>query len=1088
MSISTATVLFTDLVGSTELAVRLGAEFDGPRRAHDTALRSAVEANGGTVIKGMGDGVMATFGAAADALAAARAAQQSIHRLNRQGRGPALSIRVGLSAGDVSFEETDCYGEPVIEAARLCAAAGGDRIFATDIVRTLAGCRRAAGFAPVGLLELKGLPDPLPVVEVLWEREERSTTPLPARLAVTGTSFVGRAEELDLLHRGYEAVRKSSQRQVVLVGGEPGLGKTTVVAQAVRAWHEAGATVAMGWCEEDVRAPYRPFIDALAHLVAAAPPEVLHAHVARQGGNLLPLVPGLANRLDRVPDRISTDPESERFLLFSAVADLLTGLSELAPIVLFLDDLHWADAGTASLLRSLATASEPARLLIVGTFRSDELKGDHPMGQALAAFRRVPAVSRLHLGGLSSRDVVELLEHWTGADGGAGAARLASHLVAETDGNAFFVTEVVRHLDETGQLADLSTAAPGAQTLMPDSVREVLGERVARLGSHADEVLAAAAVIGSEFGLGTLGAVTGMDESKMLSLLADASTAALVREVAGTPGRFQFTHALVQHAILANLGATREASLHRRVAEALETDHDAGTQVAELAHHWLQATRRSDSARARDWARQAGEDAMVSLAPGDAVAYFRQALLLHDQIGDDDVPMRIDLLTRLGTAERQAGDPEHRDTLLKAARLARREGDGARLAAAALANNSGTFSVFGGLDTERIEMLEAAIEAGQGNGQQALLLGTLANELTYSGDFARRRRLVDEALAAARASGDPSRHLHVLNLVYYPLWVPETLDERLAMTEESLALVAQVDDPVTQFWTASTSQSNLAQAGRVAESDPHLTRVRELADRLAQPALQWRARHIAATRHLLAGDPAAALPLAQEALDLGTSAGEPVAGVYFKSQEMCVHWQRGTMAELSDRIKGTAPRSPNAAASLCLILAESGRDGQTADLLAQAAEVRFSDLPRDPALIASLAMFAEGAILLGDARSAAVLHELLAPFGGQVGIDGVTTVGALEHYLGALATVLGRSDEAVERLQRACDVHHAIAAPFFEARSRHRLAAALLARDRPGDAGAAAVELGRAVALAERHGYGMVHRRAAELLAHTNGG
>ncbi|MGH9274203.1 MAG: ATP-binding protein, partial [Acidimicrobiales bacterium] len=665
MSISTATVLFTDLVGSTELSVSHGARFDEARRAHDTVLRAAVEANGGTVVKGTGDGVMATFGAAADGVAAARAAQQAIHRLNRQGRGPSLSIRVGLSVGDVSFEGSDCFGEPVIEAARLCAAAEGDGILATDLVRTVARGRRATGFDDKGALQLKGLPDPVPVVEVLWERLERSTAPLPARVAAVSASFVGREEELELLDATYATMSSAGERQVVLVGGEPGLGKTTVVAQAVRSWHEAGATVAMGWCEEDVRAPYRPFIDALGQLVAAAPPEVLRAHVERHGASLVPLAPGLASRVDGIPERVSTDAETERFLLFSAVADLLASLSEHAPVVLFLDDLHWADAGTASLLRSLATVPDPARLLIVGTFRSDELKGDHPMGQALAAFRRVPAVSRVDLTGLRNADVVQLIERWTGAEGGAGAMQLAADLVVETDGNAFFVTEVVRHLDETGQLAELSRTSPGAHAVMPDSIREVLGERVARLGAHADEVLATAAVIGNEFGIAVLGDVTGMDEVKILSILSDAATAALVREVADAPGRFQFTHALVKHAVLVNLGATREASLHRRVAEVLESGHEAGTQVAELAHHWLQATRRSDSARARDWARQAGDDAMVSLAPGDAVAYFRQALLLHDQLRDDDVAMRIDLLIKLGTAERQSGDPEHRDTLLK---------------------------------------------------------------------------------------------------------------------------------------------------------------------------------------------------------------------------------------------------------------------------------------------------------------------------------------------------------------------------------------------------------------------------------------
>lgn len=1086
MPTRTATVLFTDLVASTELSVTHGERFDEVRRAHDTMLRSAVEANGGTVVKGTGDGLMATFGGAAAGVAAARAAQQAIHRLNRQARGPVLSIRVGLAVGDVSFEASDCFGEAVVEAARLCAAAEGDVILATELVRLVAGGRRAPGYGEVCTMSLKGLPDPVAMVEVQWERLGRSTAPLPPRLAVATESFVGRESELEQLDAAFSTVSGTATRRIVLVGGEPGLGKTTLVAHAVRSWHEAGATVAMGWCEEDVRAPYRPFIDVLGQLVVSAPPEVLRAHVERHGASLRALVPGLASRVQSMPERIGTDPETERFLLFSAVADLMARLGEHAPVVLFLDDLHWADAGTASLLRSLATVPDPARLLVIGTFRSDELKGDHPMGQAMAAFRRVGAVARMELGGLRDRDVVELIERWTGADAGAGAAQLAAEVVQETDGNAFFVTEVVRHLDETGQLADLSLTSSTRRRVLPDSVREVLGERVARLGAHADEVLAAAAVIGSEFGLPVLGEVTHVPESKILGILADASTAALVREVTDTPGRFQFTHALVQHAILANLGATREASLHRRVAEVLEEAHDTGAQVAELAHHWLQATRRSDSARARDWARQAGDEALAALAPGDAVAYYRQALLLHDQLRDDDVAMRIDLLTSLGIAERHAGDPEHRDTLLKAGRLARREGDGPRLAAAALANNNGTFSVFGGLDPERVEMLEAAIASGAGN--QALLVGTLANELTYSGDLPHRRALVDDAVAAARASGDPALHLRVLNLVFYPLWVPETLDERVRMTDESLALLAEVDDPLTRFWTATTAQTNLVQVGRVVESDHQLDAAVRLAEQLAQPALLWRARHIAATRHLLGGDPDTAEGLAQEGLELGTSAGQPVASTYFKSQEAGIHWQRGTMGELGARVKGTSPRPPNAMASLCLVLAESGRVEDTTALLRRAAQTRFADLPRDPALIASLAMFAEGAILTGDTTAMPLLYDLLLPYAAQVAFDGVTAMGSLEHYLGALATRLGRVDEGVVRLQRSCEVHEALPAPFGEARSRHQLAVALLARDLPGDTDRARAELARAIGTAERHRYRMVHLRAAQLLSGTNAG
>ena len=968
-----------------------------------------------------------------------------------------------------------------MQAARLCDLADGDQILATSLVQALAG-GRSEGFDDAGARELKGLPGTVDVVDVQWERPEASATPLPPRLASEASTFVGRTDELGALHQAFQAACDGRQRRVVLVGGEPGVGKTTVVSHAIRRWYDAGATIAMGRCEEDVRAPYRPFLDALTHLVASAPDDALRAHVARHGRSVLPLAPVLADRIGPLPEAGTVDLESERFLLFAAVADLLAALGDQAPVVLFLDDLHWADAGTASLLRSLATAADPARLLVVGTLRTDELSGNEPMAQALAAFRRTPAVSRLELDGLRSADVVDLVERWTGAGTGTGIEQLADDLVAETDGNAFFVTEVIRHLEETGQLVDLPDAPPVAGSLVPDSVREVLAERIARLGSLGDNVLAAAAVVGSEFTLPVISSLTGVADEKVFGVLADAAAASLVREVADSPGHFVFSHALVQHAILASLGATRAATLHRRVAELLEAEHVEGMPVAALAHPWLQATNVSDTSRARDWARQAGDAALLALAPGDAVAFYRQALLLNDQLRNDDLAARVDLLTKLGTAERQAGDPEHRETLLKACRLARRVDDGGRLAAAALANNSGTFSRFQGVDAERVDMLDAAIAAATEPATQALLLGTLANELTYAGDYARRRTIADAALDAARSTGDAALLLRVLNLVFFALWIPETLDERLALTDETLALAAQVDDPLARYWAASSSCLNLLQAGRIAEGEQQALAMRDLADRLAQPALRWRALHTEAARRLLAGDPAGAAPFAAEAFELGDGAGEPEASVYFKSQDMVGRWQQGTLDELSARIKGTSPRPPNAEASLCLIFAETGREAEVRAVLDRRADAGFADVPRDPAYIACVAMFAEATIYLRHAPAAARLYDLVSPFADQVGFDGVMTVGRLDHHLGGLARVLGRHDEAVDRLRSAAERHDEMAARFFEARSRLELALAHEARGAAGDAEAALAEARHAAALADEHGYGGVDRSAGELV------
>ncbi len=326
-----------------------------------------------------------------------------------------------------------------------------------------------------------------------------------------------------------------------------------------------------------------------------------------------------------------------------------------------------------------------------------------------------------------------------------------------------------------------------------------------------------------------------------------------------------------------------------------------------------------------------------------------------------------------------------------------------------------------------------------------------------------------------------------MNLVFFALWIPETLAERVALTEETLALLPAVDDPLTRYWAAKSGYLNLVQAGRVAEAAPLLESARDLADRMAQPALRWRSLHTEATHLLLLGDPAAAAPFAQEAFEVGSGAGEPEAAVYLKSQTLCLHWQRGTMAELSTRIRGTSPRPPNATASLSLVFVEAGRDEEAAALLDSGVAAAFAELPRDPAFVASAAMYAEGAIRLRHAAAAAALYDLVLPLADQIGFDGVTTVGALEHHLGGLAAVLGRHDEAIVRLQRSAATHDAIGARFFEARSRHELAAALADRGAPGDVDQARAEAGRARSLAKDHAYRSVDRRAHELLASLGG-
>ncbi len=383
LAIESATILFTDVVGSTELSQRLSPDAaEEVRRGHFSILRQAIAETGGTEVKNLGDGVMVAFASASAALACAVAMQQGVERDNR-GRKHSVGLRVGLSAGEVTREDDDYFGEPVIEAARLCATCESGQVLATDIVRGMAGRRNRHECRSFGELTLKGLTDPVETVEVVWEplggAETLTSIPLPSRLAVRpGVGVVGRETEMQTLTDAAKRVAAGEGREVLLVSGEAGLGKTTLVAEAARAIFDSGACVLFAHCEEDLATPYQLFAEALRHYVTHAPEDQLRAHVEEHGSELSRLVPALASRIPDLPPSKATDSDTERFLLFAAAVGLLASVSANQPVVLVLDDLQWADTGSLLLLRHLAASDVAMRLLVVGTYRDSELSTPTP--------------------------------------------------------------------------------------------------------------------------------------------------------------------------------------------------------------------------------------------------------------------------------------------------------------------------------------------------------------------------------------------------------------------------------------------------------------------------------------------------------------------------------------------------------------------------------------------------------------------------------------------------------------------------------------------------------------------------------------
>jgi tetratricopeptide (TPR) repeat protein len=1037
---------------------------------------------------------MATFAGASDAVAAAVAIQQAVDRLNRSGKASVpLAVRVGLSAGDVSFEDDDVHGTPVIEASRLCGAAVGGEILASEIVRWLGGAQGALSLPPVGSLELKGLAAPVPAVRIEWEPAPASTIPMPALLTDVGRIFVGRDVELERLGRLWKEAA-AGERRVALLAGEPGVGKTRLAAELAISVHNEGGVVLAGRCDEDLGVPYQPFVEALRHFVDHTPGPELRERLGRYGGELTRLVPELGERIADLPASLRSDPETERYRLFDAVSAWLIAASSEEPLLLLVDDLQWAAKPTLLMLRHIVRVPELRRVMILGTYRDTELDHGHPLVDVLADLRREAGVERASLGGFDTSAVGAFMEQAAGHPMSGGDLVLAGAIHEETQGNPFFVREVLRHLAETGAIererGRWGARLPVEELGIPDSVREVVGRRLARLSEPGNQALRVAAVTGPEFELAVVQIAGRFDEESMLSGLEEAAQSRLIIETAPAQ-RYRFAHALVRDTLYGNLSAARRVSLHRQVAEAIEELHadHLDDYLPGLAHHWARASApAADTARAVDYARRAGDRALTQLAPDEAMAYYRQALELLDA-AEPAEEQRLRLLIALGEAQRQAGDPAHRETLLSAARLATERGDADALARAALANTRGFYpSAVGEVDDDRVACLHAALEAIRDDDAptRARLLAALGTELVYAGDLERRMRLADEALAIARHAGDDATLAHVLLQNYFPMLTPNTLEKRLAYTEELVPLAQSVGDPVIVAWALLLRFRALTESRNVDAADPYLDQAERLAEELAQPTLRFLVGCFRTTRIILAGDLAEGERRAKAGFELGRATGQRDALSILAIQLFVVHFEQGRLGELEERLAervAATPGLPVLRALLALLLCELDRPDEATLHYERLAAENFAGMPLNPAWIHATAACAGVCASLGDRGRAPVLFHLLEPYASQLALTPAGALGAVAHFLAILAATVGDFDEAQRRFADAAATHERIGAPTWLARTRLEWARMLLTRREPGDAERARELLGRSLETARELGLANVERRAIELLA-----
>lgn len=937
------TFLLTDIEGST---AAWEADADAMAVAlarHDELIEHVVTSRGGRLIKtrGEGDATFSVFERPSAAASAAVELQDAIAHEPWALREP-IRIRVALHTGEVELRDGDYFGRAVNRVARLRSLAEGGQILCSGATAELVIDSLADDvvLTDLGMRQLRNLARPEHVFELRLETAEQRPEPaaaetpmerpgLPAVLVGPGP-FVGRGRELEGLLSAWQSALAGGVR-TVLIAGEPGVGKTRLAGEWSQRAYDQGAVVLYGRCDEDLGAPYQPFAEALRSLVPCMGADRLRG--LRGVEALLPLVPGLTDVVPDLAPPSHADPDTERYALFDAVVALLEIASASAPVLLILDDLHWAAKPTLLLLRHLLRFGDHARVQIVGTYRSTDLDRSHPLAAMLADLHRDGTANRLSLGGLDEDDVTTYV-----TEAGYDDEELAHALASVTGGNPFFLIEALRHVDESGGVWDQST--------LPQGVREAVSRRLSRLPVETNKALAAAAVVGSRFSVELVEQVVGND---LIDAFDEARKAGIVIEEPG--GNYRFNHALVRQSLLAELASVRRMRLHQRIATILETLPGADDDLlAELAHHYFECAWAGNAAKAVFYCRRAADQAMARLAYEGAADLYRHALHALEEL-DDELPDRDDQTAELLVARCEAllaaGDVASAAGAVSQLRAA--TVDSARLAAWATCFD-GQLSML--IHPERLDEVEAALGAAAAKlAELADAAGEAKAHTVRAGCLARLGRIadcevaLDDALNAARRAGEHRRVNAVLaGAPLAALWGPNPVPRAGGRCLDVVRLLRITTDSPAVEATSTRCQAVLeAFRGRAAAARRMIDSARRTVSELGLRHALLEVEQFAGIVELVVDDPAAAEPHLRKAyngfrrmgLDADTAETAALLGRAYLALDR--ESEADELCSESERLAGHALKASIAWRTLRAHLLGRGGDCDAARRVAEAA-------------------------------------------------------------------------------------------------------------------------------------------------------
>jgi DNA-binding CsgD family transcriptional regulator len=910
--------------------------------------------------------------------------------------------------------------------------------------------------------------------------------------------FVGRARELGELRDACDAAL-SGRPGVVLLAGEPGIGKTRLAEETVIRAHLRGAQVLWGRCRDlaEGAPPYWPWVEIIRDYARTHDPRQLGADLGAGATDIARVVSDVHERLLSLPDPPPVEGVAARFRLWDGIVTFLLRATARQPLLLVLDDLHWADGDSLKLLVHVANGLAHARLLIIGTYRDAEVGRGHPLKEALQALVRA-GTQRISLRGLTTPEIASFITRSTGFEP---EWALVEEVQRETAGNPLFVGEVVRWLEVEGHLDGRPGPASGRLGI-PQSAVEAIGDWLDRLAArceHCSEVLQLASVVGYEFSLPILERVTDLEPEQMLDALEEAVKARLIME-GGSVGRYRFRHALVQETLYAELSAGRRLRLHAAVGRALEHIHAAtlAPYYGELAYHFTRAAPVGHAAKAIEYAVKAGDRAMIQLAWETAIQHYERALYVMDLQTEPDEAQRCDVLLALGLARYRtvldmSEAPEGQQAYLTAAVIAKAIGSPERLARAAL-EYAGVNVIRTPDALVQVQLLEDALALApdQDSAIKALLLARLAvYSCTVPKMADRIGPISEQALAMARRLNDPAVLAHVLVARYVAIWGPDTLEERLRLIAEARRAAEAAGDMYYSIFSPMLELSSLYEADDKPTLDRTIDHMTEAARQSRMPYFIWSATLWQIGRALKEGR------LAEAETGLESFGGESRSLIvrYFRTLLLfLVRREQARLAELAEPLRAVIEMTRNepnpfdrhrgqiARVASVILLAELGQLEEARARFEESASADFRDLARDAYWLATVVLLADVCVLLQDVKRATALYDLLLPYADRNAAPASSAVylGAVSHYLGLLATLLQRWDNAERHFEDALQRNARMRAVPHGAWARASYARMLLTRRSPGDLGRAMELLDQADATADEIG---LIRLAAELAA-----